>query len=659
MRRQIGCTALIVVSSAWLLAQETNQPTFRTGVELVQLDVTVLDDKRQAVRGLSVSDFTVLEDGVPRPIRAFTAVDVPARARAEEPIWANDVVRDVATNHAAAQEGRLVIILMDRSIPYQGLSVAAQRIAIAAVEALGPNDLGALVSTSGVYTPQNFTADRRRLVNAIMQRDWSTESGEFPWSLDDGGDGRCICGLCVLETLTRVSEAVRDAPRRRKVLLFIGRGIAVNSPPRSPTVDPGCERMLDVARQKLYDSLALSNLTVHSIDPRGLENIGDHTKASVSGAGIDRAVNNAQVVRRQQLIAAINDTLRTQDSLRILPERTGGRTVVNTNAPDGQVPEIFRESEAYYLLGFERGAVGEARRSIEVRVGRKGVRAHAQRQHVLAGPPASPGVSLDPGGAAVAAERAISGLLPRTGVPLALSTAVFAKHAGEGGLVSISVDASAFAGDVPTPLDIAVIVLDQTGRQVGSARQTSTLSARTPGTSRAELVNVQSHVELDSGDYEIRVAVADQKTGAAASVFSQIAIPKFASTPLSVSDIAMEVGATRNASAGTGTLVSILPTTQRRFERAAQVRAFLQIYQGTQRTDPIVPVSLRVRILDARGSARRDQSLIFTERDFRARRTDCQINLPIADLAAGEHLLEITAAAGPDAAARRLRFTVH
>ena len=46
--------------------------------------------------------------------------------------------------------------------------------------------------------------------------------------------------------------------------------------------------------------------------------------------------------------------LRTQESLRILPDRTGGRTVVNTNAPDEKIPEIFRESEAYYLLGFER-----------------------------------------------------------------------------------------------------------------------------------------------------------------------------------------------------------------------------------------------------------------------------------------------------------------
>ena len=79
--RRIGCTALLLVSltssftwfstrsSAALLAQDRrDQPTFQTGVELVQLDVSVLDDKRQPVRGLSAADFTVLENGVPRPV---------------------------------------------------------------------------------------------------------------------------------------------------------------------------------------------------------------------------------------------------------------------------------------------------------------------------------------------------------------------------------------------------------------------------------------------------------------------------------------------------------------------------------------------------------------------------------------------------------------
>jgi hypothetical protein len=55
--------------------------------------------------------------------------------------------------------------------------------------------------------------------------------------------------------------------------------------------------------------------------------------------------------------ATIGDNLRRQGNLEVLPERTGGRTVVNTNGPDLSVPEIFHESDSYYLIGF-RPAIG-------------------------------------------------------------------------------------------------------------------------------------------------------------------------------------------------------------------------------------------------------------------------------------------------------------
>ena len=116
--RRIGLVVFQVLASAGLLAQgQGDVPQFRAGVELIQLDVAVLDDKRQPVRGLSAADFTVLENGVARPIRAFTPVELAPRTRSTEAVWAADVPADVATNQVGQQDGRLVIILMDRSIP--------------------------------------------------------------------------------------------------------------------------------------------------------------------------------------------------------------------------------------------------------------------------------------------------------------------------------------------------------------------------------------------------------------------------------------------------------------------------------------------------------------------------------------------------------------
>ena len=89
---RIATIALILGLSAWPAAPQSqtvdaprpaqtqsDRPAYRGGVELIQLDVSVLDRKRQPVTGLSASDFTVLENGVPRPVRAFTSIQLPAR----------------------------------------------------------------------------------------------------------------------------------------------------------------------------------------------------------------------------------------------------------------------------------------------------------------------------------------------------------------------------------------------------------------------------------------------------------------------------------------------------------------------------------------------------------------------------------------------------
>jgi hypothetical protein len=116
-RVSASLAALVLLGGTWLPAQQQgDRPVFRAGVELIQLDVSVLDGRRQPVRGLTAADFTVLEDGVPRPVRAFTVVNLPGRER-HTAAWIDAVPPDVATNQIGEQDGRIVVILMDRSIP--------------------------------------------------------------------------------------------------------------------------------------------------------------------------------------------------------------------------------------------------------------------------------------------------------------------------------------------------------------------------------------------------------------------------------------------------------------------------------------------------------------------------------------------------------------
>ena len=58
---------------------------FRTGIDLVTVDVVVLDRKGEPLQGLTRTDFTVLEDGKPQQIREFQSVELPAFAPAPPP----------------------------------------------------------------------------------------------------------------------------------------------------------------------------------------------------------------------------------------------------------------------------------------------------------------------------------------------------------------------------------------------------------------------------------------------------------------------------------------------------------------------------------------------------------------------------------------------
>ncbi len=495
-------------ASAAPAQQPRDAPQFRTGVELIQLDVAVLDDNRQAVRGLSASDFTVLDNGTATPIRAFTPVVLAGSARATEAVWSREVPADVVTNKVGEQEGRLVVILMDRSIPLQQPTITARRIATAAVDSLGLHDLAAVITTSNGAT-QNFTADRTRLLRAINYGDPSTgispEQEIIMGKLDPLQDPRCSCGLCVLDAITRVAEAVQDTPRRRKVLFFIGSSLIwqASRPVSQAGQDVGCEGRLRDARAVMFAAVDRANLTVHSIDPQGLVNIGPQTRAGARG-GFDTPLNpaaggSANRLRQQQI--ETTDTLTGQESLKVLPARTGGRTIVGRNDPEQIVPAIFGESEAYYVLGIERATTDRADRlrSLEVKVNRRGMRAFTQRKYVA--PPVRQNASTA-APAPPSLQDALGSLMPTAGIPLGLGVTTFANPDAAGAVVRVSVDAAAFAhaDGSAAPLEVSVLAVDQTGRPMGSARQTSTISGARGSSAAGAEVYVASHLALPPGD---------------------------------------------------------------------------------------------------------------------------------------------------------------
>jgi VWFA-related protein len=118
-----------------------------------------------------------------------------------------------------------------------------------------------------------------------------------------------------------------------------------------------------------------ANATLYTIDPRGL----------VAGPDIDDTVLENNIEEWNQYVR------RTQDSLRILAEETGGIAVVNQNDFDKALKRIDAETSDYYVLGYYSTNPDPLRRTrrIEVKTRRDGVTVWSRTSYSLRPTPAS------------------------------------------------------------------------------------------------------------------------------------------------------------------------------------------------------------------------------------------------------------------------------
>jgi VWFA-related protein len=535
------------------------------------------------------------------------------------------VASDVVTNDIS-QEGRLVVVLMDRTIR-SGDTAWARRIASTAIDRLGPDDLGAVVySLWG--TPQNFTTDRQRLLAAIQQPFVGGTLGAV-------SPAECRCGLCTLETMTTVADALRDVPQRRKILFFIGRVIPIQS-------QGDCGGLVREARQTLLRSAQVANLTIHVIDPSGLE--GFLPDASLRAPG------------RGGQTPAMRNMIR-QGNLSFFPEATGGRTVLNANGPQDQVFGILRESSSYYVIGFEPGSRNEDGRfhEIKVKVKRPDVTVQSRRGYYAPGGKSRP-VPRGAAGASPSLVDAVVSLWPRKAVALSVSAAPFATPAGAA--AAIAVRARQDEAGVVGTVDVLAGAFDRFGRSTNFQRQTVAVSP--PPNERGEFeYEILARLPVEPGRYEIRVALEDASRSRTGSVYTYVDVPDFAKEPLSLSGIVVEARPSVPSAPAVAfaDLLPVTPGTRRVFTRSETATAFLRAYQSGSRGLGAVTISARIR--DDTDRVVYQQTTSIRGSEFAGDRSaDWGLDLPLDLLKPGEHLLTIVGMSGTSQVQRQLRFTV-
>jgi len=622
-------------------AQQQAPPTFRSGVDILNLDVSVLDKERRPVRGLTADDFTVLVEGKPRPVVAFSAVEVPRRpAISHTASWLNTVPSDVSTNEVAP-DGRALVIVFDHSIRFDDQD-RARKAAVAAVDALGPNDVAAIAFTDGfkhVNTFQGFTNDKARLLDVIRRP--ITFAPDPDPSITGGSEvsASCYCNICAYDRIGEIADDLGHVSGRRKSMLFLGYDTA-------PEAKPGCMDAWARARDIMVGHLSRANLTVHVADPSGAQpletGLRTRDRAGANPTNPSAGLTNPSFMREQWL--------------RFFSDATQARFVYEDNAPDRAVPAIIDETSSYYLLAVQV-APDEAEKlpaRIQVRVKDKNLTVQSRTAYR----------SMDTKSSVEASARSASLLesigdaLPRADRRLTMAAMPFARPGQRTPSVALVMRAEPPSAETPAALaelsssrrdavNAIVVVLDRDGKIVASKQHTGTVPW-TPESTAPPAYEVLTALDLEPGRYEIRVALDSR--GTRSSVYGFVDVPEFDKAPLSLSAIALAqqppaAGGPRDAFAD---FLSVVPTARRRFTKTDVVDAFVRIY----RRPNAAPVALAVRVVDA------DDQAVFEEQEDQV--DDAyDVGVPLHDLAPGEYLLTFAASSGKDRAVQHVRFVVN
>jgi VWFA-related protein len=610
------------------VAAVQQRPTFTVRSDLVQLDAVVLDRQRRPVSGLAAADFLVTDDGQPRAIDAFAEVTIPGAPPIERPGLLPMASTGVVSNQRA-DVGRLVVIMIDQSVPTGPMIETARRAARAAVDNLGPQDLAAVItagSFGGDGTAQGFTSDHKRLYDAIA-RPFMGATKAPPNGT--GGDDHvpsikesiaCYCGTCQWEAIARIADAMRADVRRQKILIFIARELQV----QVDAATDQCAFDVRYARERGLQALARANVTVYPIDPSGLETLAAMASSTRSyGSGQSAAANVAY---------SLAEHLHRIDDLTVLADYTGGRAVTSTNDPDRLVPDLFQESSTYYAIGF-RGDMTVRRDPHKIRVSirdRPALTVRARSTYYAGASDTDADAAKTPA-PSDPLRAAVASLLPDQTLHLQLAATPTFLASGETGInVLLGLDGPT------TPRKVALLlgVFDRFAKQISSVRADAQAEPAPDGSG----LIWRSHFPQKSGDYELRIGVRDSDQ--AGSVYGYVEVPDPGRAPFALS--------------GARLATNGQPTLQRRFSNGQPFSVWTELHGRTPlRKD----AALTLEIVDAHGRSVREQTHVVPIASFGAGNVaDVRLDVPTHDLAAGRYVLRLMLKGGKPVPQDELAF---
>ena len=665
--------ALVVVAAAWLAGvvdlrgqqpqaqtppapappagqepaqQPAEQPVFRTGINFVRVDVIVTDRQGNPVDDLKLEDFEITEDGKPQKPETFRLVRVDTIT---QPAYTSRTIRTRNDEETAAQDenSRIFIFFLDDYHVRRETSMSVKKPIVDFIaNQLAPGDLIGVMYPLTPIDAVVLSRNHQGVINTVEKfegRKYNYEpindlERDYYYKLTPQAI-EMIRRQVSLSALRGISTKLGSLREGRKSVILVSEGYTSLLPPQlrsdmpagysSPsggdlTRDPFAAEnniMEDRARfsadidmqrelQDVFDAANRNNTSIYALDPRGL-----------STGEFDISQNISGRTSQQYLTSSM-------DALRILAENTDGRAIVNRNDLGNAMKQIIKDSSAYYLLGYtssEAPTDGKFH-EIKVRVKRPGLQVRGRKgywaytaddvRRAMAGPKAGPPPAVT---------KALASIAPMTNRRYIRTW--IGNEKSEDGRTRVT-----FLWEPlpPTPgvtreqpRRVTVLATSKAGDIIHRGRAPSELAASGTGgvmsfTAPPGAVDLRITVEGDGGmlDREDR----------------EITVPDLSAPDVQLST--PKLWAVRSARELTELMVSNTPapTAVREFRRTDRLLIRFDAFAPGGSTPTVT-----AQLLNQQGTKMSDVPI------GKSSGGASQIDLPLANLAAGQYLLEITA----------------
>jgi VWFA-related protein len=370
----------------------TQQPTFRTGINFVRVDVIASDRDGKPVTDLKQADFEVLEDGKTQAIETFRFISVTG------PSQPGEVPKAIRSDYdeeseAAREDVRLFTIFLDDYHVRRGSAMVVRKALVDFMQKdVGPSDMVGVMYPLQPVSALRMTRDHDSVISILnkfegRKYDYRPRNSiEEQYAMYPAAVVERIRNQVSLSALEALSMHLGSLREGRKAIVLVSEGYTNILPPQlqdpiasmpglanpnrgnpNATVDERSAFFANVDIQsdlrEVYNSANRNNTTIYSLDPRGL---------APFEFDINEGVN--QQTDRHMLESSL-------DTLRLLADQTDGRAIVNRNDLEGGLKQVVRDSSAYYLLGYNssKGSSDGKFHEIKVRIRRAGVEVRARK----------------------------------------------------------------------------------------------------------------------------------------------------------------------------------------------------------------------------------------------------------------------------------------